>query len=104
MASIKEYTTTFDELKKTVHIETEEEKNERLIAAYLNDISITIRKSYESGMRSVTIELNHYLYDSYQLKKDLKELGYQIELHREIDSYNMEKIPVKMVVIFNKKD
>ncbi len=32
MASIKDYATTFDELKKTVHIETEEEKSERRAA------------------------------------------------------------------------
>lgn len=104
MASIKDYTTTFDELKKRVHIETEEEKHARQVASYLESISDEIHRSYANGMSRVTIELNHYLYDSFKLKNDLKELGYQIELHREIDSYNMEKIPVKMVVIFNKED
>ncbi len=55
-------------------------------------------------MSRVYIELNHSLYDSYQLKKDLKELGYNIELHREIDSYLMQKVPVRMTVVFNKEN
>ena len=104
MASIKDYATSFDELKKTVHIETEEEKRERRVTAYLENISDTIHRSYENGMSRVYIELNHNLYDSYQLKKDLKELGYNIELHREIDSYLMQKIPVRMTVVFNKEN
>jgi hypothetical protein len=40
------------------------------------------------------------LYDSYKLKKELKELGYEIELHREIDSYTRNLVPVTMVVKF----
>lgn len=104
MASIKDYATTFDELKKTVHIETEEEKRERRVASYLENISDKIHRGYENGMSRVYIELHHDLYDSYQLKKDLKELGYNIELHREIDSYLMQKVPVRMTVVFNKEN
>ena len=102
MASIKDYATSFDELKKTVHIETEEEKRERRVASYLEGISDTIHKGYANGVSLVYIDLDHNLYDSYQLKKDLKELGYHIELHREFDGYLQQKVPVRMTVVFAK--
>lgn len=80
---------------------TAEEKRKDEIDAYLNDINYKIFTAWtESEVDRVTIELDNNLYDSYKLKKELKELGYEIELHSEIDSYTRNLVPVTMVVKF----
>jgi N-acetyl-anhydromuramyl-L-alanine amidase AmpD len=96
--SIKPYSMT--ELRR-YNRTTAEEKRKDEIDAYLNDINYKIFTAWtESEVDRVTIELDNNLYDSYKLKKELKELGYEIELHREIDSYTRNLVPVTMVVKF----
>ena len=96
--SIKPYSMT--ELSR-YNRTTEEEKRKDEIDAYLNNINYKIFTAWtESEVDRVTIELDNNLYDSYKLKKELKELGYEIELHREIDSYTRNLVPVTMVVKF----
>lgn len=96
--SVKPY--SFGELR-TYPRYTAEQKRKDEIEAYLNDINYKIFTAWtESEVDRVTIDLDNDLYDSYKLKKELKELGYEIELHREIDSYTRNLVPVKMVVKF----
>lgn len=96
--SIKPYSMT--ELRKEQRFNAEEHrKNE--IEGYLLDINSKIFEAWtESNNDRVTIKLDNDLYDSYKLKRELKALGYEIELHREIDSYTRNLVPVTMVVIF----
>lgn len=97
-SSIKPY--SFSELRR-YNRTTSEEKRKNEIDAYLNDINYKIFMAWtESEVDRVTIDLDNNLYDSYKLKKELKELGYEIELHREIDSYTRNLVPVSMVVKF----
>ena len=97
--SIKPYSMT--ELRSRYNRTTAEEKRKDEIDAYLNDINYKIFTAWtESEVDRVTIDLNNNLYDSYKLKKELKDLGYEIELHREIDSYTRNLVPVTMVVKF----
>lgn len=96
--TIKPY--SFKELS-TYSRYTAEQKHKDEIEAYLNNINYKIFEAWtESEVDRVTIELDNNLYDSYKLKKELKELGYEIELHREIDSYTRNLVPVTMVVKF----
>ena len=96
--SIKPY--SFGELRKYPRY-TAEQKRKDEIDAYLRSIDCQIFDAWtESNNDRVTIKLDNDLYDSYKLKKELKELGYEIELHREIDSYTRNLVPVSMVVKF----
>lgn len=97
-SSIKPY--SFSELSR-YHRTTAEEKRKDEIDAYLNDINYKIFTAWtESEVDRVTIDLDNNLYDSYKLKRELKELGYEIELHRDIDSSTRNLVPVSMVVKF----
>ena len=96
--SIKPYSMT--ELRKEPRFNAEQRRKDE-IEAYLMSIDSKIYHAWtESNNDRVTIKLDNDLYDSYKLKRELKELGYEIELHREIDSYTRNLVPVEMVVKF----
>lgn len=79
-SSIKPYSMT---QLRNYNRTTAEQKRKDEIKTYLNNIKYKIFEAWtESEVDSVTIKLDNNLYDSYKLKEELKELGYEVELRR----------------------
>lgn len=83
-------------LKKTVKKESPEadylNDNQK---EYLDSIEEGIKEAYRIGCEYYSFNTDEDLYDSNQLKKELKSLGYKVELHKE------KYMPARMVIKFD---
>lgn len=85
-------------LKQTVKKEKPEDIFLNRQKEYLNSIENGVKEAYRIGCTYYSFNTDEDLYDSYQLKKEMKALGYKVELQREHNSWYGRVMPVRMTI------
>lgn len=85
-------------LKQTVKKEKPEDIFLNRQKEYLESIENGVKESYRIGCTYYSFNTDEALYDSYQLKKEMKALGYKVELQREHNSWYGKVMPVRMTI------
>lgn len=67
---------------------------------YLDSIENGVKEAYRIGCTYYSFATDEDLYDSYRLKKEMKALGYKVELQREHNSWYGKVMPVRMTIRF----
>lgn len=67
---------------------------------YLDSIENGVKEAYRIGCTYYSFATDEDLYDSYRLKKEMKALGYKVELQREHNSWYGKVMPVRMTLRF----
>lgn len=90
----------FQTLKQTVKKESQEDIFLNRQKEYLNSIENGVKEAYRIGCTYYSFATNEDLYDSYRLKREMKALGYKVELQREHNSWYGKVMPVRMTIRF----
>lgn len=76
--------------KKEIHIDKEKE--------FFDYINTKINEAHVKGINTVRIDAEDDVYDTYKLKKELKELGYKVSIYKKYDDYYMKYVPDYIII------
>lgn len=76
--------------KKEIHIDKEKE--------FFDYINTKINEAHVKGINTVRIDAEDDVYDTYKLKKELKELGYKVSIYKKYEDYYMKYVPDYIII------
>lgn len=76
--------------KKEIHIDKEKE--------FFDYINTKINDAHVKGINTVRIDAEDDVYDTYKLKKELKELGYKVSIYKKYHDYYIKYVPDYIII------
>lgn len=86
-----------EKLKK-IHVKNEKEIRIDKEKEFFDYINTKINEAHVKGINTVRIDAEDDVYDTYQLKKELKALGYKVSIYKKFDNYYRMNIPDYIII------
>lgn len=99
MISVKDLKEKYPVLSKEEKDKIEEEKYKVQVEKFYKDLEQQIIKEQKDGkFTEVYVDAKTCPVDAYQLKREMKALGYRVAITRAFDSYFREMIPDRITI------